>query len=231
MFEMTGTFGKLRYVEMKDELPGAEEADARYVVCETSYGDFDRRDELLKRGYVFLDRILRIQIDTQSDLVVQQCEKIKAGNAPVELVPGIEFSDEMASLYHKAYTEDRRFHLTDRFDQEEANAVIDAYLESFKADGAVPFGAVSGGRLVGCTMLQPTPEGGTANNLGATAPGIKGRMTALPLYLGMMDYIRESGVRMYYGEVSTCNMASLNLHFSLGGKVTAIKDKYILRRG
>ncbi len=229
MFEFKSSDSKIIYIEMNDDITVNAPDNAKYVICECSYNDFQSQNELKAAGFEFLDRLIRVQIDTNSSLINEKIVQIQNGSSGIIVSPGSDYSELMTQLYHKAYTEDRRFHLTKEFDQIQANDVIDGYIEYLKDTNATPITAVSDGNLIGCTILKPSPEGGIANLLGATLPGIKGRMAALPLYIGTLDYIRQGGTRMYYGEISSCNLASLNLHFALGAKVTAIKDKYILR--
>ena len=201
-----------------------------YTVCRLPAEDAAGAAALLARGYAFLDRVELLEIGC-------------AGAPPPSLADGLpethvvcdgEYTREMYALACAAYPQDRRFHLDPVFDSAGAAPVIAAYLEEFGRRGLRSYKIFHGQELLGFTVVDEAPPAsrpGTCfeNVMGATKPGIRGKMIAPALYRAMLEGQKARGFRKYWGWVSAANTASLNLHYRLGAQATAACDEYILR--
>ena len=83
--------------------------------------------------------------------------------------------------------------------------------------------------LLGFVVLRDIDGKKFENVLACTKPGIKGKMIAYPMYQTAIAFGKKltCSEGVYIGRVSSANMASLNLHRSLGAKIIAIEDEYI----
>lgn len=201
-----------------------------YTVCRLPAADAAGAAALLARGYAFLDRVLLLEIDC-------------AGAPPLPAANGLpetrvvcdgDYTREMYELACAAYPQDRRFHLDPVFNGARAAPVIAAYLEEFRRRGLRSYKIFHGQELLGFTVAEEAPPASRPgicfeNVMGATKPGIRGKMAAPALYRAMLEGQRERGFRKYWGWVSAANAASLNLHCRLGARATAVCDEYILR--
>lgn len=198
-----------------------------YSIEKADVKDSERASILLSEGYRFLDRVLEIEISPAEN---EDSEDLSSQG--IEFVVEDTISDDIFELACEAYDSDRRFHLEPVFDREKASIVLKQYIEGYKRPGVKVFKAYHGSELLGFAVADETadPRGKYFENvLGATKPGIKGKLIAAPLYKRMLSH--EAGrFKKYYGKVSSSNMASINLHFMLGGRIRSIYDEFIYKR-
>lgn len=210
------------------EIPDVSGSAADYVICQSDVLDTMREEKLNGMGFRFLDRVFYFEIPLRSSAG-------SGDNAPIQEIEfscSREIDDRVYELACQAYTSDRRFHLDPVFHQERANQVIRAYIEEFKTKRLKICKAMHGSELLGFTIVDETvdPRGKFFENvLGATMPGIRGKMIAYPLYRYMLEAEKEKFVK-YVGRVSSSNAASINLHFQLGGSVKNIYDEFVYRK-
>lgn len=198
-----------------------------YVICQSDVLDSAYEDKLLQMGFHFLDRILYFEINT--DRFVKRFSRNTVSE--IDLVCDTKLDDDVFQLACEVYTSDRRFHLDSVFDQSKANLVIEAYIDYFRRRSIRVYKALYREKLLGFTVVDEKADSTNVffeNMLGATRPGIKGKMVAGPLYSFM---IAEEGkiFKKYVGRVSSSNIASINLHHQLGGNVKKIYDEFIYR--
>ena len=217
----------LRIKEKKEQMP-ENVCSGDYVIFQSDVQDSEYEALLAKQGCRFLDRILYFEIPLKKITTEKQTFTVPE----VSLLCDRVFDDKLFTLACQAYTFDRRFHLEPVFDQEKANSVIAAYLEYYKHRDCRIYKAICKDELLGAGVVcEDADKKGIffENVLGATKPGIKGMMTAVPLYSHMLDKEREAGFKKYAGKVSSSNQSSINLHFQLGGHVAGIYDEFILK--
>ena len=204
----------------------AEPKAGVYTICRVDVADSLRAAELLAQGYAFLDRVLLMEIDLRRP---GEREAIQAMPG-VRVVCDHSFPEEMFSLACRAYTMDRRFHLEPAFDSVRAAPVLRAYIDDCAARGMKVYKALHGEELLGFTVVDESLPGvGRFENvLGATTPGIKGKMVAPMLYNAMLEG-EKARFRKFIGRVSAGNAASMNLHYSLGARTLSVYDEYIHR--
>lgn len=228
----------MRYIQLRDGKCVIASCEEKFEKCVEKYNvqqvgnlNDEKIEELLKQGFCFHDRVLRfeISVDAQKDFL--NSIEIPEG---VSITLSDAFTEDMYHLACKAYTTDRRFHLEQRFDPNVANDVIGAYLREFKEKNYLVIKALHQQKLLGFTVIRECEKEEVFENvLGATLPGMKGKMIAVPLYARMLKLASESAFKSkctkYVGDVSSTNAASINLHMYFGGKVAAIIDEYIYR--
>ena len=174
-----------------------------------------------------MDRVLLLEIDCT------RLPPLAAGLPETRVVCDGELTDEMYTLACSAYIEDRRFHLDPLFDPALAASVIAAYLAEFRRRGLRAYKIFHEQELLGFTVVDealPPPRGDTCfeNVMGATRPGIRGKMAAPVLYRAMLAG-QAVRFRRYLGWVSAANTASLNLHYQMGTRATTVCDEFVLR--
>ena len=126
-----------------------------------------------------------------------------------------------------AFNTDRRFHLKPEFDTEISAKTLKEYIRFYNEQDIVVTRVEYDGELAGYTVIHRQDEQ-AENVLGATKPGILGKMVAFGLYANTIKYLYEQeNYKKYYAEVSSSNTASINLHVQLGAKVLGSYDKYI----
>ena len=199
------------------------EISADYIICQSDVLDSVYEDKLISRGYRFLDRLLYFEIETSivkssDDNVIQD----------VDFLCDREYDDVLFDTACQAYTTDRRFHLNPVFDQQSADDVIEAFIDYCKKQDYKIYKAVHNNELLGFAIVDDVDKNRAyfENILGATKPGIKGKMIAGPLYKFMIKGENEK-FKKYAGRVSSSNIASINLHTALGGRVKKIYDEFI----
>lgn len=197
---------------------------ADYIICQSEVLDSIYEEELIGKGYRFLDRILRFEIKTNA-VNVSDTDALQH----VDFSYDREYDDRLLDLAFQAYTTDRRFHLDPVFNQQSANDVIEAYVDYCRKQEYKVYKALHNNELLGFAVADDIDRNRPffENILAATRPGIKGKMIAGPLYRFMIETESEA-FKKYVGRVSSSNLASINLHTTLGGRVKAIYDEFIL---
>lgn len=202
--------------------------DTAYIIQQIESDDLQRAEDLQKQRFRFHERFLFIEISLKAG---ETC----SGAAGISLEMSNEYPPDIYELAYESFETDRRFHLERQFDQNRAKVAKEAYINRCREQGCMVFTARKDGNLLGYIIVDIHPGRGTGCfqiMLGVTCAGIKGKMTAIPLYSGLLMYMampENGGFTKYCGYVSTTNIASINLHSYLGGKVVGTVDEYIRR--
>ena len=224
--------GTLHIVQADEDWTGLPEASGKgCIVVRTSPEDTKRSSALLSRGFVFHERLLRAEIHSGRQQPEAGFPALPKG---VDIAAFQELTEEMYALGCSAFSHDRRFHLEHDFNPALAAEVLRGYFNRFSGqEGVLSFQARAGEKLLGFTVVVPDSEKPDSfeNVLGATLPGIQGKMAAYPMYTFMLREMLRKGRAHYVGYVSAANLASLNLHVQLGAKWSGVFDEYILRTG
>lgn len=207
--------------------------DDAYIVQQIESNDTQMAEELQDQGFCFHERFLFIEIPLKAARTRSGAE---GGASGISFKMSHEYPADVYELAYESFEEDRRFHLERHFDQIKAKDVKEAYINQCRERGCMVFSARKDGKLLGYTIVDA--NSGSGNGcfqimLGVTCSGIRGKMTAIPLYSGLLEHMampENGGFSKYCGYVSTTNTASINLHSYLGGKAVGTVDEYI-RRG
>ncbi|MBR1812177.1 MAG: hypothetical protein IJ766_11125 [Clostridia bacterium] len=183
--------------------------------------------ELTELGYVFHDRLFLMEIPIASTR--EKRHETAKRVLDFSLIVDEPLSDDIYALAQRAFPTDRRFHLDQLFHKENADAIIQSYLAHYENMEIITLRIRREKELLGFTLLHRVTEDTYENVLGATKPGIAGKMIAWPLYNGMLNFIDSKGGLRYLGRVSAANAASITLHMQLGAKIREIYDEYICR--
>lgn len=183
--------------------------------------------DLLEKGFQFHDRCLEYSINLQNTFRGRKAiaEKLIEFDIRVEKY----VNSQMYLIAKKALISDKRFCLDAQMPHDIANMFLEEYIKYYNNMKPIVFSAWYQKRMLGFTVAIRKNEREFENVLGATEPGITGKMIAFPLYNYMLNYMAEKKYSQYYGVVSSANMNSINLHNQLGGKVIGIYDKYIYK--
>lgn len=224
MKELNGNDFKICYIDKNEDILLPKTERKRFCIAKSDYDDIKRIQLLKKKGYRFLDRILRMEIATQGECLWE--EKKRLIQFPAKCMEIID--DSVYEIACAAYDKDRRFHLQEEYKQEQANAVIKAYIEECKRNSMPAITCSYNESILGVTVLKDNMDGTMDNILGAVKPGLQGKMAAYGLYIQTLMWMKGQGCKRYYGNVSSSNIASLNLHIALGGKIVETYEEYIL---
>ena len=198
----------------------------KHLVGFSDVYNLEKSGSFLRDGFRFLDRILCFEIPVNSKM--DNClETLKDDS--ITIVCDNTIDDRLVSLAKKSFAFDRRFHLEQSFKKDNSEYLIDLFLNQSRKPQIIVYKAYHGHDLLGFSIVDEAadPNSGFFQNiLSATKEGIKGRLVAVPLYRAMIKGEKEK-FKKYYGEVSSSNIASINLHFSLGGKVVNVYDEFI----
>ena len=197
--------------------------EAEYVVARTDCRNTEAVARLIKAGFCFHDRRLKMEIRINR---ARQSYEMGAGGIGIAVEETRSFPWEMFEAACVAFDMDRRFHLDIGYDRMKAAEVIEAAIERYVVDGARIFRASYQEKVLGCILIMEG-DGFYQNVLGFTRRDLTGKAAAHPLYTGVMSLL---GKGRYIGMISSANAASINLHAQLGARVTEIEDCYILRR-
>ena len=228
----------MRYIQLKDGVCAIASCKENFEKCVEKYNiqqvesmNDERIYELIKKGFSFHDRVLRVEIS-----VAEQKNILNNIEVPDGIIISLSdvFTEDMYHLACEAYKTDRRFHLEQKFSQNVANEVIEAYLKEFREKNYLIVRAAHQQKLLGYTVVRESEKRDSFENvLGVTLPGMKGKMIAVPLYRSMLKFAAESAFgekyTKYIGDISSTNVASINLHMHLGAKVYQTIDYYIYR--
>lgn len=205
--------------------------DDACIIQQIESNDVRRAEELQKQGFCFHERLLLIEIS------IKPADRMHNGRegavSEMSMQLSSEYPPEIYELAYESFETDRRFHLERQFNQDRARVVKTSYIDRCKERGCMVFSAYKEGELLGDIIVDTHPEkadGCFQIMLGVTRAGIKGKMTAIPLYSGLLEKMampENGGFTKYRGYVSTTNTASINLHSYLGGKVVGTVDEYI----
>ena len=213
------------YYTGKEKKCQLNEMMATYHIASVENMDISAIEGLKRQGFQFHDRILQMEIDIAATEELRKKTMEKLMVFPLEVSEVI--SDEMFRLGCLAFNTDRRFHLKPEFDTEISAKTLKEYIRFYNEQDIVVTRVEYDGELAGYTVIHRQDEQ-AENVLGATKPGILGKMVAFGLYANTIKYLYEQeNYKKYYAEVSSSNTASINLHVQLGAKVLGSYDKYI----
>ncbi len=205
---------------------------ADYIISQVENLNTLEAEKLLLNGFSFHDRKLRVEINIKETERIRNNLEGKKDFFELQVSGGEGISEEMYVLACKTLNKDKRFHLEYNFDQSLANQVIKAYFADFSQRDILVFKALHEKELLGFTIVEKHLSGKCENLLSVTRPDIKGKMIAYRLYANVLKVLTENeygSFKKYYGDVSSANLASLNLHIQLGAKIKEIYDEYIYR--
>lgn len=216
----------VRY-SVNDAISQAKDRSVDYQIVQVRNLDVSLIEDLKKQGYQFHDRILQMEIDIASTIDMRNSKMKKL--IPFSLEVSNQISEEMYLLGCIAFNTDRRFHLKQEFDNEIAKKVLREYINYYNKKDILTTQVTYNGELAGYMVINQR-DGQAENVLGATKPGILGKMVAYGMYANTIEYLcSQENYKKYYAEVSSTNINSINLHIQLGAKVVGIYDEYIYR--
>lgn len=226
MKELLTEDSKIHVYGMQD-IYDFETCSADYIICQVDVLDSIYENTLTNRGFQFHDRIFYMEID------LQQVPELRLQGIPQEITFNVDnqYSEDVYELAYDSYVTDRRFHLEPVFDQKKAIPVIRTYIDSYKGEGLKIYKAKYKEELLGYTIVRENRDSKKAffeNVIGVTAPNIRGKAIAGPLYTTML-LGEKNEYKRYVGRVSASNASSVNLHYQLGGRVIKIYDEFIYR--
>lgn len=220
------------YDQIDDYPIGKNSIEDAYVILCVSSLDTEKIRRAKSMGFRFHDRVLRMKIDLKQTKKRRSDVSEKLITVPLNITQSL--SDDMYKLACETYTTDRRFHLEENYDMELASKSLAGYFSSFRNRNIRIFESRVDQELLGFTVLELKENGVGENVLGVTKNNMRGKMSAWGIYDGMlngMESEKDLNCSSYYGNVSSSNVSSINLHIQLGATVDCIYDEYIKKIG
>ena len=163
--------------------------------------------EMEKKGYVFADRTLGVEISLKrSKIDYQKLVRfsISNGNADDDVIRQIAFD---------SFPSDRRFHVNSVQDLNVATQIIDKWIY----DLTTIYVCLHKDETVGFLDLEPYGENDRFIHLAAVKERYRAAGAAVSLYAFGIQKAKEMGCEKVYGRVSSSNTAVMNLYSFLGG--------------
>ena len=204
------------FPENLDELLSSR---ADFLECWLEPGQTEEKLRLEEHGFYFLDRFLdcRIMLRNLPEKPKRTRFDVGEGNASLE---------ELRTVYHEAFTQDRRMHLGRNYEQDLANRLIDRYIEEAQTGGMVLLQCRYKSQLAGCAFLKETD---TAYEiyLAGVLPKFQKTGAAVELYRVCADFAAEANKRLLTGRISAANTDVMNLYALLGANFYHPRDVYV----
>lgn len=217
-----GRESNVAVLSVGDELDQLEVLKRKFdcVLVKTDPTDYLRLESLKREGFCFHDRTLCGGI--QLSKLAQDLDRYVRFSSSEE-----GYEEELLELAGQTFFTDKRFHLNSKPDSVQAKQMIEGYLDQYRKEGARFLVCRYQGKAVGFTTVCERSADDCENVLGAVLPEYQSKGVAISLYIWMCRYVRELGYERLYGNISTQNPASLNLHISLGARFEKPVDAYI----
>ncbi len=197
--------------------------DCRFIQCEVTVNDITAKKWLTGHGFYFVERWLEASVSMRT--LPQDSRKNR-----YDICAGEEDIGVLRRIYREAYTEDRRFHLRQDYDQALADQVIEQYIQDAHDQGMVLLLCRYKGESIGSLFLQET-EKGFFIYLAGVRPRYQGTGAAVELYRASADYCKEHGGLQLTGRISAANTGVMNLYGMLNASFFNPRDLYILDKG
>ena len=167
----------------------------------------ENASEMLKKGYVFADRTLGVEVN----LIRSRVDYAKL--VRFEILRTDTISEEIADIALSSFPSDRRFHVTAKPDMKIAEPIIRKWLDELSE----VYVCVHKGHAAGFLGLVPHGENACFVHLAAVREKYRAAGAAVSLYAKAMLAAKEKGRQKVCGRVSTSNTAVMNLYAQLGG--------------
>lgn len=213
----------ISYLEFEEIVNGIEPDEKSVIVVEVHSWDFEKKKILEEKGFCFHDRILNVEVGTK----LKTNHKIESQF--FKLVVGNDFDEVVKQLAHEVFFYDSRFHFDRIPNRIKGNKVIDAFLDNCGREGFRIVKCMHDNDLMGFIILKDNGNNTATNMLGAVKQDCHGKMSVPFLYGGTLEMLASEGITKEFGTISASNVASINLHFQLGGRLVNTTDKYIRR--
>lgn len=201
-----------------------------YCVYYVNANDREIIDELIRRDYLFADRLMEVEI-MLSDWEPKYYKPSKQGHISYELS-----SDwTVEAIYELAkgeFSADRRFAVNMKMrDASLENEILCRYIHMLKEDGFKACLCHKEGVLLGFNLWNIHNNHAGTILLGMVEPEMR-NLLAVSLYEYTLYTMQQMGVNKLSNRVSTCNVSAVRLHMALGRdirrlRVTGFEDQYI----
>ena len=197
---------------------GLLDCKADFVECWLEPGQTTEKQWLEKNGFYFLERFLDCRI-----MLRNLPEKPK--RMRYETGIGQAATEELQKVYYAAFTQDRRMHLGQGYEQNLANRLIDYYIREAQSENMVLLECRYKKQLAGCAFLREA-DSAYEVYLAAVLPLYQKTGMAVELYRACADFAAEAGKRMLTGRISAANTDVMNLYARLGAAYYHPRDVY-----
>lgn len=172
--------------------------------------------ELVQNGFVFGDRTLDVSIPLTK---IDGLEKF----IRLPIIETSDYKNEILNIAQKSFTYDRRFHLTEKCNQDFANIVLEDWVKKLDRVLVCLFKDAP----VGFLALKGINEKALFVHLAAVDEKYRMTGAAMALYAKAILYAKSKGYSSLDGRISSQNTAVMNLYSYFGAKFSNPTDIYI----
>lgn len=175
----------------------------------------------INQGFFYADRMLKASINLKK---VNLCyEKM----IRMEIRKTNEYRDEVLKIALKSFPVDRRFHVTQHYDDEVASKIITSWVDSIEEY----YVCIYHDKAIGFAALEEQENGFYEIRLAAVDERYRLSGAAFSLYAYLAKLCMEKnavgGGRCLYGWISTVNTAVMNLYAKLGASFSEPSDIFL----
>lgn len=177
------------------------------------------RLKLLRENYVFADRMF----DTSINLRNNHVDFEKWVRIDTELYDGKEVRDAIREIAHTSFTRDRRFHVGEKLNQNQANIIMDTWIDELPNF----FVCHCKGDCAGFLALQEKGNRSAYVHMAAVAAKYRPAGVALSMYAYVVNNCLKQGYKSVTGYVSSGNTPIINLYRFLGASFDVVTDIFL----
>lgn len=197
---------------------GLLDCEADFVECWLEPGQTKEKQWLEKNDFYFLERFLDCRIMLRN--LPEKPKRVR-----FETGIGQAAAEELQKVYYAAFTQDRRMHLGQGYEQDLANRLIDYYIREAKSENMVLLECRYKKQLAGCAFLREA-DSAYEVYLAGVLPLYQKTGMAVELYRACADFASEAGKRILTGRISAANTDVMNLYARLGAAYYHPRDVY-----
>lgn len=217
------TYDKVRLMVLEEQDQWEGMKDATHIRAEIEPYDIQKAQMLTEQGMFFADRTLFVTVNlAKVDPNLKRLARFAVEQRDLK-----EWKNEALDIASKAFTTDRRFHLSREYDPALAKRVIEGYLDAAIQQGGILSVVVHKEVPMGFTILLPCESDGYFIYLAAVLPEYQRTGAAVSLYYQACQLASEKGAKKLCGRISAANTPVMNLYAMLGGAFSQPKDVYL----
>jgi ribosomal protein S18 acetylase RimI-like enzyme len=186
-----------------------------------AYDDTETILQLIKQGYYHVDRTLDVVVHLKKGLISLPRRRYEVQSVPFD-------ASLVKKISYEAFTKDRRFHLTMKYNNEYARQWIDQYIDESVCHQDTLLVCFYKTQPIGFGVLRECADRVLSMHLAAVLPKYQGAGAAIELYYSALEYCRNNDASVLKGRISSANTAVMNLYILLGGNFTNPLDVYML---
>lgn len=182
---------------------------------------YENQKNMKQDNYIWVDRMLLASINLKRDkLDYKKMVRLDVRKIDNEIK---DYISEIKKIAYKSFPTDRRFHITENYNNDIAQQLIDCYIDKIQVWLICFFKDLP----IGFIGLIEKNADEIEIYLAAIDERYRSLGAANSLYAYACAYSKEKKYKKIYGYISTVNMSVMNLYSFLGATFSHPEDVYI----